>query len=368
MHALIVSEQGVCVRAEGDLLVVERGTSRLRQARVNDIEQVVLLGRVEIRSAAIALLLRRGIDLVFLTQQGTYRGRLAGRTSRNVNLRLLQYRRSADPGFCLTIARQIVVAKIRHQRQVLLRAQRQLHDSELGQALGSLRLAIRRAAAASLLDELRGQEGHAAALYFGQFGKLLRNADFCFEHRNRRPPRDPVNALLSFGYAVLGSLIETDTYRCGLDPMLGFLHQADYGRASLMLDVLELFRPFVDTLVLRIINRRQIGCGDFVRQTAQSVEEILRDEFADEAAADQPEIAQHTGDNGEPNGSGFAVLLSDTGRRIFLHELFRRMREKLFYPPRAGSFELRDIVREQLYHLSRVIEGSEVDFHPFVPT
>jgi CRISPR-associated protein Cas1 len=398
VHTLVVSEQGVTVRAEGDLLVVERGTSRLRQVRVNEIDQVILLGRVEIRSAALSLILRRSVDLVLLTQQGTFRGRLSGRASKNVALRLAQYGRSIDPVFCLQVARTLVAAKIRHQRQVLLRAQRQLRDSALSQALGNLRVVAARARNAADLEGLRGLEGHAAAIYFGQFGKLIRNDEFHFDHRNRRPPRDPVNALLSFGYAVFGSLMETDVYRCGLDPMLGFLHQPDYGRPSLMLDVLESFRPLIDSLVLRLINRRQIGPGDFVRQSSQSLEEILSDQpdagleppfdLSDSAiaepsvrrdaeseppasAADRPAqsgapAAANSG-NGRSHEAVWAVLLSDVGRRIYLHELFHRLREKMFYPPRSATYEIRDIVREQIYHLARVIEGTDSEFEPFVP-
>lgn len=398
MHTLVVSEQGVTLRAEGELLVVERGNSRLRQVRVQEIDQVLLLGRVEVRSAALSLLLRRGVDLVLLTQQGIFRGRLSGRAGKNVALRLAQYDRTREPAFCLKIARTIVAAKIRHQRQVLLRAQRKLQDDALAQALGDLRVVAGRAAGAADLDGLRGLEGHAAAIYFGQFGKLILNKEFQFTTRNRRPPRDPVNALLSFGYAVVGSLVETDVYRCGLDPMLGFLHQPDYGRPSLMLDVLELFRPLVDSLVLRLINRRQIGPADFVRQSAQSLEEILEGEAVDgleppfdvaeldTTTSPQPELlaapsgptsaefseaagearAKESG-NGQSQQPVMAVLLSDVGRRVFLHELFRRLREKMLYSPRSASFEVRDIVREQLYHLARVIERTDADFEPFVP-
>jgi CRISPR/Cas system-associated endonuclease Cas1 len=179
--------------------------------------------------------------------------------------------------------------------------------------------------------------------------------------------------------------------------MLGFLHQPDYGRASLMLDALEVFRPMIDSLVLRLINRRQIGVGDFVRQSTKTVEEILSDQpntLAELPFDEEPDVLQPpSGDEVEPtevpatgvttsgaddgktggNGSGqrgdssWAVLLSDVGRRIFLHELFRRMREKMLYPPRSATYEIRDIVREQVYHLARVIAGEENEFEPFVP-
>jgi CRISPR-associated protein Cas1 len=248
MHALAISEQGTTVHADGDTLALRRGESVLRRVRVGELDQVLLFGGVDITSRAMALLLRREIDLVLLTQNGNFRGRLCGRGSKNVQLRLTQYQRSTDPAFCLGVARAIVAGKLQNQRQILLRAQRRLQDNDLAVVLGSLRVLGQRASDCGNLDVLRGLEGQGASLYFGQFGKLIRNPAFQFSTRTRRPPRDPVNALLSFGYAVLGSTAETEVYRCGLDPMLGFLHQSAYGRPSLMLDLLEEFRPLVDIL------------------------------------------------------------------------------------------------------------------------
>src|SRR5207253_135761 len=149
-----------------------------------------------------------------------------------------------------------------------------------------LRLLADQCRAEDDLDRLRGLEGAAAALYFGQFGKLLRTADLTFAGRTRRPPRDPVNACLSFGYALLGSVLETEVLRCGLEPLIGFLHQPAYGRPSLMLDLLEEFRPLVDALVVRLVNLRQLGPRDFERRGGPDLEEILAEEPPDEALPD----------------------------------------------------------------------------------
>lgn len=446
MHALAVTEQGTSVHAEGDMLVLYRGQTALRRVRVGEIDEVLLFGRIELSSAAMALLLRRGVDVVLLTQNAVFRGRLLGRSSKNVLVRLAQYRRTTDPTFCRQIASAIVVGKIRHQRQVLLRAQRRLQDDQLAVALGQLRLLSDRAGAAAELESLRGLEGQAAAVYFGQFNKLLQTGEFRFERRTRRPPRDPVNALLSFGYAVLGSVAETEVYRCGLDPLLGFFHQPHYGRPSLMLDLLEEFRPLVDALVLRVVNRRQLGLGDFVRRSGRELADVLNEEtggagvneglgepaapgdaLPSAACGDRPvagpesptrpaistgemppwDESLYTACNGQslvPVGaSGLAmaapaipladvnaagepgefaaggtsetqagaevigVYLGDVGRKIFLNELFRRLREGLYYPPRDAAMELRDILREQVYQLARVIEGRQERYQPFVP-
>ena len=410
MHTLAVSEQGTSVHAEGDMLVLKRGENVLRRVRAAEIEQVLLFGGAEVTCRAMGLLLRRQIDLVLLTQNGNFRGRLSGRGSKNVQLRLAQYQRSTDPVFCLRVARAIVAGKLQNQRQVLLRAQRRLEDNDLAVVLGRLRVLGRRLDECADLDVLRGYEGQGAALYFSQLGKLIRNQAFQFTVRSRRPPRDPANALLSFGYAVLGGIAETELYRCGLDPMLGFFHQPAYGRPSLMLDLLEEFRPTIDTLVLRVINRRQVGENDFERRGQKTAEEILAEglppaeDAADDAdlMADVPwdEMPDHpslpcgavvpaaaraavpaagvtAGDGSatppEPaGGSSVApaepvtgVYLSDVGRKVFLSELFRRLRERLDYPPRDATLELRDILRQQIYHAVRVIEQKDETYAPF---
>jgi CRISPR-associated protein Cas1 len=373
MHTLSLTEQGTTLHAEGDLLVVRRGEAVLHRVRAAELDQVLVFGRIELTSGALALLLHRGIDVALLTARGNFRGRLVGRQPKNVALRLAQYQRVSDPAFCLRVARRVVAAKIKHQRDVLLRAQRRLQDEPLALALGQLRLLGERIEAVGDLDVLRGLEGQAAAVYFGQFDKLLRNDRFRFAGRTRRPPRDPVNACLSFGYAVLGTVIETEIYRCALDPQLGFFHQPAFGRPSLMLDVLEEFRPLVDLLVVRLVNRRQLGPADFEQRTGQSLAEVLADEAPSgepgepiDALPGQPTPAP-TPQNPETTQPVVGVYLNQTGRKVFLAEFFRRLRERMDYPPRDAALELRDIVRQQIYHLARVIEGDQPDYLPFVP-
>ncbi len=353
MHALAITEQGLEVHVDGETLLLRRGREVARRVRLTEVNEVVLFGRVEITAAAVAVLVRRGIDVVYLTTQGYFRARLAGRQSRAAALRQAQLRRTLDPVFCAAVARALVAGKIAHQRQLLLRAQRRLADADLAAVLARLRLLAEACRDETDLDRLRGREGQAAALYFSQFGKLLRVSELAFVGRSRRPPRDPVNACLSFGYTLLGTVAETEVLRCGLDPGLGFFHQPHPGRPSLALDLVEEFRPLVDGLVLRLINRRQLGPLDFERTGGPALEEIL---------AETPESAEPAA--GEPVEG---IYLTGPGRKVFLTEFFRRLRERLYYPPRQGSFALRDILREQAYHLARVVEGQDPAYLPFVP-
>jgi CRISPR-associated protein Cas1 len=381
MHTLAITEQGTQVHVEGETLLLSRERQVLRRVRLAEVNQVLLFGRVEVSSAAIAILARRQVDVIFLTQQGYFRARLTGPASAQAALRLAQLRCALDPAFCLRVTKTRVAGKIIHQRQLLLRAQRRLRDEDLAEVLGRLRVLAEQCEQSPDLDHLRGLEGAAAALYFSQLGKLIRVPAFAFRQRTRRPPRDPVNACLSFGYVMLGTVVETEVLRCGLEPMVGFFHQPFHGRPSLVLDVVEEFRPLVDALVLRLINRRQLGPLDFERRGGASLEEILAETPSDgETAPAHREAALprdgSAGAAGEPAGgtavpveeAGEGVYLAGTGRKVFLTEFFRRLRERLYYPPRQGTYELRDIVREQIYHLARVIEGKEGEYRPFVPT
>jgi CRISPR-associated protein Cas1 len=386
MHTLAITEQGARVQVQGESLLIQRDGQLLRRVRLGELHQLLLFGGVELSAAALAALARRGVDVVFLTLQGYFRARLVGRPSTQAQLRLEQLRRALDEEFCVRVSRSLIQGKVLHQRQLLLRAQRRLRDDTLAEVLGRLRLLAEDCPRQTDADRLRGLEGMAAALYFGQFGKLLRVPDFTFTGRSRRPPRDEVNACLSFGYTLLGTVVETEVLRCGLDPLIGFFHQPQNGRPSLMLDLLEEFRPLVDGLVLRLLNRRQLGVLDFERRSDQSLEEILAEMPTAEEAGLAPAAADVDGPSVEaiggdvPEGlassagppAGATALagcyLGATGRRIFLKEFFQRLRERLLYPPRQATFELREIVRQQVYHLARVIEGQDAEYLPFIPT
>ena len=308
MHILAITEQGTALNVEGETLLLSRGQKVMRRVRLAEINQVLLFGRVEISSGAIAALARRQVDVVFLTQRGNFRARLQGRYSPQAALRLAQLQRALEPEFCVRVARSLVAGKIVHQRQLLLRAQRRLRDADLADVLGRMRLLAEECPREQDLDRLRGREGMAAALYFGQFGKLMLadpGADaprLAFNGRSRRPPRDPVNACLSFGYALLASMVETEVLRCGLDPLVGFFHQPLHGRPSLVLDLMEEFRPLVDSLVLRLVNRRQLGPLDFERRTGATLAEILADTPEEETSEVRGQESEVRGQESEVRG------------------------------------------------------------------
>ena len=248
---------------------VERET-RLR-VPLHHLGGVVVFGNVLISPALMHRLADQGQSLVLLDGNGRFKARLEGPVSGNILLRRAQHRQAGDPDFSLRLARACVAGKLRNSRQVLLRGAREAKTETAAAALGrgadDLAAALRALPGAADLDRVRGIEGEAARQYFGCINHLLRTdaqPAFTLDGRNRRPPRDRINALLSFLYALLMNDCRSALETVGLDPQLGFLHAVRPGRAALALDLMEEFRHQVDRLALTLINRGQIQADDFI--------------------------------------------------------------------------------------------------------
>ncbi|MEK6320468.1 MAG: CRISPR-associated endonuclease Cas1 [Acidobacteriota bacterium] len=263
MATLFITEQGATLRKEANRLVVERDDIRLLEIHDFKCERVVVFGNVQLTTQAMSFLVERGIDTTFLSLHGKLKARLAPLESKNSLLRVRQYERTLDPAFALSIAKAIVTAKINNCADLLKRHQRNHDGSDFRLELSQLAFLAEEAGHRRTVDSLRGIEGQAAAVYFPGFGKALRR-QLQFTKRTRRPPKDPVNALLSFGYTLLYGEAIAALACVGFDSYLGFLHSFHYGRCSLALDLMEEFRPLiVDRLVLKIINLEVVKPDDF---------------------------------------------------------------------------------------------------------
>jgi len=220
------------------------------------------LGPVQFSTQALALLLDHGIDVSFLTSRGRLRGSLVSGQSRNVYLRLAQFDRWKNPEFRVAFSRYIVTAKLTAQERLIDRYRRNHPDQVEEGAQERIRQIIEKIATAESVETLQGLEGAAAATYYRQFGRMLKAVPF--PGRKKHPSTDPANALLSLGYVLLGNEIAALLEARGFDPGIGFLHGLRYGRSSLALDVVEVFRqPVIDRLTLRLLNRRQLSPQDF---------------------------------------------------------------------------------------------------------
>ncbi|MDR7588022.1 MAG: CRISPR-associated endonuclease Cas1 [Armatimonadota bacterium] len=271
MAALYVVEQGAVVQKEGERLVVRKDGRSLANVPVFKVDSVVVFGGVQVSTQAMALLLARGVELAFMSMDGRLKGRLMPVESRNVLLRLQQYERYHDPAFRLELARAVVRGKLLNARALILRYQRNHPDAPLDEPLGALEDSLARIDSAGDLDSLRGMEGRGTAAYFTAFARMV-TGELRFSGRSRRPPGDPVNALLSLGYSLLTQEMFGAIAARGFDPYLGFFHDVRYGRPALALDLVEEFRaPVVDRMVLALVNRRVFGPADFEEGTEGGV-------------------------------------------------------------------------------------------------
>ncbi len=261
MPAIYLTEHGARLSVDNRRLQIEVEGGETVVVPVEQMSEVVALANVSISMPALKLLLSAGIDLTLLTEHGEYCGRLVGPVTAHARLRVLQYQRVNEPGFGLALARAIVRAKLIHQRTLLQRHQRR-GNAVLATEIDGIAGSIARLEAMPDRAGLMGLEGAAGQAYFRGLRSLI-DPIWCFEKRKRRPPPDPVNALLSFGYTLLANAAHGAVAAAGLDPYLGFLHAIDYNRPSLAVDVMEEFRPVVDGVVLWLVNGGQITPADF---------------------------------------------------------------------------------------------------------
>ena len=337
LNTLYVTTQGAYVHVDHQTLRVEVGDETRLRVPLHHLGSVVCFGRVSVSPEAMARCAEDQRDLVFLSRGGRFRAKVVGPTSGNVLLRLAQHHAHEDPARSVDIARNIVAAKVQNARILLMREARQTEDAE---AEGALRNAARAMAEtirglpkAGGLDVIRGNEGYAGAAYFSVFNRLIRAPDgaFIFNGRNRRPPRDPVNALLSFLYSLVRIECQAACEGVGLDPQIGFLHAVRPGRPSLALDLMEELRAVLaDRLALTLINRRQLTSRHF------------------------------------SESAGGGVSLNDEGRNLLLVAYQKRKAEEIQHPVVQSKTPIGLIPHLQARLLARHLRGDLEHYPAFV--
>ena len=336
LNTLYITTPNAFLSRNGETVVVKVDREIRLQVPVHTLGSLVCFGPVHCSPGLMGLCAERSVTISFLSVYGRFVARVEGPVSGNVLLRRAQYRRADDPEFSATIARSIVLAKIANSRTVLLRAARERESSEsadpLGKAAAELVTHINSLIEPLPLPVLRGKEGDAARTYFGAFNHLITTLkeDFIFEERNRRPPLDNVNSLLSFVYTLLARDVSSALEGVGLDPAVGFLHEDRPGRPGLALDIMEEFRAYLaDRLVLSLINLRQVKPEGFVKTE-----------------------------------SG-AVVMDDGTRKTVLVEYQKRKREEARHPFLQEKVSIGLLPHIQAMLLARFLRGDLDGYPPF---
>ncbi|OYD13900.1 CRISPR-associated endonuclease Cas1 [candidate division WOR-3 bacterium JGI_Cruoil_03_44_89] len=266
MATLYLTEQGSTLRKTSRRLIVEKENEVLLEVPEFKIERVLIFGNVQLTTQAIAFLLANGIETSFLSVRGRLKGKLSPLESKNVFLRVKQYEKAKDEEFRLDLSRTIVERKIKNGKTLLLRYARSHPEVDIDKSIREINRCLRALPRKERISTVMGIEGQAGAAYFKAFGKMFRK-ELRFERRTRRPPRDPINALLSLGYTMITNEILSMVSAIGFDPYIGFFHGISYGRPSLALDIVEEFRhPIVDTLTLNLVNNSVLKEKDFVAE------------------------------------------------------------------------------------------------------
>ena len=278
LNTLYVTLPESRLRLDNDTLRVEVEEETRLRVPLHHLQAVVCFGHVGLSAPLMHRLADDAITLVLLDAAGRFKARLEGAVSGNVLLRRAQHRAADNGAFTLELARAVVAGKLKNQRQVLQRGAREskLPDeaARLTRGADDLAASLRALPAVPDLDTLRGVEGEAARQYFGCLSLLVRadaRPHFAMDGRNRRPPRDRINALLSFLYAMWMNDCRSAIEAAGLDPQVGFLHALRPGRAALALDLMEEFRPYADRLALSLVNREQLNAESFVLREGGAV-------------------------------------------------------------------------------------------------
>jgi CRISPR-associated protein Cas1 len=337
LRPLYLNSQGFRVGKSGEVVQVKDGDNLKQEVRLGEISQINLFGNVQLSTQAIQSFCAAEVPVCYFSQGGWFYGITSGLNARNVFLRQRQFVSAGHESTALRLSRKLVVGKIRNQRTLLQRN----HIEPPATALRQLKVLAEKAEVATALDTLLGIEGSAARVYFSEFAGMLKSdeggdrehqgsaAEFSFDftQRNRRPPRDPVNALLSLAYSILAKDLTITCYALGFDPYWGFYHQPRFGRPALALDLMEPFRPLVaDSVVLTAINTRMVTIADFIR-------------------------------------SGPSVALKPSGRKGFFRAYELRMDTLVTHPMFDYRVSYRRILEIQARLLARFLSG-EIDDYP----
>lgn len=337
LNTLYITSSEYYLSLDGENVIISQSKKEMGRLPLHNLEAIVTCGYAGASPALMEKCAAGNISMTFLSHTGRFRAKVTGKAYGNILLRRTQYRLADDKKQTLKIAQNFMIGKIYNQRSVMNRALRdygeRLDTEKLSLVSAQLKETLQMVREADTMETLRGYEGEAASRYFSQFNQLIlqQKEEFSFDTRNRRPPLDKVNALLSFTYALLTSMCMAALETVGLDPYAGFMHTDRPGRCSLALDLMEELRaPYADRFALSCINRKMVDSSDFEEK-----------------------------ENG-------AVFLNESGRKKYLSAWQNKKAEKLTHPYLQESIEWGLVPYVQALLLARFIRGDLDGYPPFL--
>jgi len=376
-----IKTQGAKIVKEGRHLVVRKNDGIYNTLFTYKLDQLLLFGNIEISHSAICRLMRENIDTVFLTINGRYLGRLAVAESKNVFLHKRQYHLIDDAEFGLRFAKSVVAGKLSNMATLLQRIKRSRKEPHPGRKAAEIQDLFPKLMMADNIESARGYEGRASALFFEGF-PLGFVEDMGFAKRIRRPPTDPVNAVLSLLYTFLMNRVYSAVRIAGLDPYPGFLHSIDYGRYSLVLDLMEEFRSIIaETLTLSLFNLKILQKTDFETETPSeqplesahsiSTPDVTADPIGrismtedDTAQFDIPEQRIEESPAETRSTGKYPVKLKPDAFKRVIEAFEKKLTTEFYYPSAERKMTYGDAIIYQAGHFRKVIEGEAEQYQP----
>ncbi|HDT11494.1 MAG TPA: CRISPR-associated endonuclease Cas1 [bacterium] len=351
----IISDYGRLVKS-GGVLQLRKENDILKTIFPFKTEQLIVIGQIEITAAAMRFLMRHRIDTIFLGSNGRFNGRIDFQTGKNVFLRVKQYELLKDEEFKLKFSKSVVIGKLKNQLVFMQRIKRtRFLENEMKRKIEEMKINIKKAEDAENIDSLRGYEGNGARLFFSVFRHSIIQDWAVFNGRSMHPPKDNVNAVLSFLYTMIMFRVDAALSTQQIDSYAEYFHTLDYGKKSLVYDLMEEYRtPVCETLAVSLFNLGILDENDF------------REEIFDETSNSNPLYEERNADETQTGlfHSVKGVLLTKEGLRKVITHLEKRLDDQIFYESTMERITYRKLIDEQVRHFRRVMTGEEAVYKP----
>lgn len=354
----ILSDYGKLSR-QNDALVFTAPTGETRKIFLHQTSRLIIAGSVELTGSALRMLMHHQVDTIFLSSNGKFSGKLQFEEGKNVFLRKRQYDSLNNPVFCLNLARSIAEGKMSNQIAFMQRINRKDTGANVSDAITQAQRNLEKMKQAGTVDAVRGHEGMGAKIYFSVFKQNINPSWAVFKGRSMNPPKDNVNAVMSFLYTLLLYRVDAFIEMEGLDPYVGYLHSIEYGKRSLSFDLMEEYRASIcDTLTCSLFNLGILSYTDFetVDFSRNSDDAPLRLGEGDQAETQDLESSE--------NVKG--VLLTKDGAHKVAERFEEKMESLIFYPPENERLSYQKIIAHQVRQFKRVLMGEEDSYKAFI--